>query len=373
MLAAIDGLGALSLTDWWPVRVLLLVAAVVAIALTLRYARRIGSILLAVALVAALVLANLAAAANAYLDTFPTVGAFLGGAPATPEPTPGLPPTGQVVPVAIPADRSGFAARQALVYLPPAWFAEPRPELPVIVLLHGAPGGPEDWVDPGAAARTADAWAQEHGGVAPVLVIPDVTGVDGAARGCVDSPAGNVETYLTEDVPAAMQEQFSTLPPGRAWALAGHSAGGACALVLALRNPELFPTFADFGGLAGPRVGTTNADTATAVVQLFGSSADAFAAHEPAVLLSARAYPASAGWFQVGSADAEPLAAATQLVPLAAGAGVTTCLVVRAGVGPGPAMWSAAFADALPWMAARVGLAPQTPATTRQCELVPGP
>ena len=352
---------------------MLLIAAVVAVALTLAFARRIGSIVLATALVAVLVLANLAAGANAYYGTYPTGRAWLDGTPTAPPPLPSaLPDRGQVVPITVAPTRSGFGARQALVYLPPAWFAQPRPALPVIMLLHDAPGGPVDWIHDGGADRIADAWADRHGGVAPVLVLPDVTGAAGAARGCVDSPLGGAETYLTADVPAAVQAQFSTLPPGRGWAVVGHSTGGgACALTLALRHPDLFATFGDFGGLAGPRVGFTNADTGPTTIALFGGSAEAFAAHEPEILLTTRPYPGSAGWFQVGGLDAEPLLAATRLVPIAQTAGVDTCLVVRPGVGAGPTMWSAAFVDALPWLAARLGLVPETPELRSACQLLP--
>lgn len=374
MLPAIDGLGSLPLIAWWPVRVLLLAVTVLVIALTLRYARRVGSIGLAVVLVAGLVAANLAAAANGYYGRYPTVTALLSGNPAELPALPRRVPTrGQVLPVAIPGETSGFDARQALVYVPPAWFAEPRPQLPVVVLLHGAGGDPREWVDDGGVARTADAWAAEHGGVAPVLVVPDVAGTDGAARGCVDSAAGAVETYLTADVPALVQREFGTLPPGPGWAVTGHSAGGACAIMLALRNPDLFATFGDLGGLAGPRLGTTNAEVAPTLVGLFDGDAQRFGAHEPAQLLAGGTFPELGGWFQVGGADVQSLTAMATLVPLSRAAGVDTCLVVRPGLGGGPAMWSAAFTDSLPWTAGRLGLVEPTPAMTSDCGPVPGP
>jgi enterochelin esterase-like enzyme len=352
--------------------VLLLVATVVVVVLMLRFARRLGSILLAVVLVAVLVLANLAAAANAYYDRYPTVQALLSGrATEKAPPAAQAPAAGQVVPVEIPGERSNFAARQALVHLPPAWFAEPRPQLPVIVLLHDTGGSPQEWIDDGEAARTADAWAAAHGGVAPILVLPDVSGVDGRARGCVDSPLGHVETYLTADVPALVQRQFSTLPPGPAWAVAGQSAGGACAIMLALRHPDLFGTFGDFGGLAGPRLGDKNTDVTVTVTELFEGSAQRFGEHEPAQLLAGARFPDLGGWFQVGTEDTEPVTAMATLVPLARSAGIDTCLVVRPGQAGGPPMWSAAFADALPWMAARLGQVPETAEMTRDCGLVP--
>ena len=111
--------------------------------------------------------------------------------------------------------------------------------------------------------------------------MPDINGSLTADTECVDSPVGNAETYLTVDVPTAVQQRFGTTPPGRSWALAGLSEGGACAIMLALRHPDLFSTFGDFGGLSGPRVGESDTDTDPTVAELFGGSRQEFAAHDP--------------------------------------------------------------------------------------------
>src|SRR5437764_13987889 len=102
------------------------------------------------------------------------------------------PASGIVVSIDIPGRSSGFQARPAQVYLPPAWFDHPRPKLPVVVLLHGTPGTPADWVDGGMAKVTADRWASGHGGVAPIVVMPDVNGSAFADTECVDSARGQV-------------------------------------------------------------------------------------------------------------------------------------------------------------------------------------
>lgn len=331
-----------------------------------------------IALTVALVLLNAAAGVNAYYAYYPTLGeAFGGGGPdesslvAVDADVGVIPAQGRVVSIAVPGTVSGFQARAAQVYLPPAWFARPRPELPVIMLLHGSPGAPTDWTDGGQAAATADAWAAQHGGVAPVLVMPDVNGDPVTDTECVNSPLGNVETYLTVDVPAAARRIFATKPPGRtAWAVAGFSEGGTCAIMLALRHPDLFGTFGDFGGLVGPRVGDDNTDTGNVTVaELFAGSQQAFDAHEPTALLAdpGPGVAGLGGWFEVGSDDAAPLAAAQTLAPLAEHAGVATCLVVVPGGGHTFDVWSAALRSSLPWMAARLGLVPPVPAPTAGC------
>src|SRR3546814_3201783 len=56
-----------------------------------------------------------------------------------------MPSNGVVTEAAIPGNVSGFDARPATLYLPPAYLADPRAELPVLVLVAGEPGSPSDW------------------------------------------------------------------------------------------------------------------------------------------------------------------------------------------------------------------------------------
>ncbi|GAA4867680.1 alpha/beta hydrolase [Actinomycetospora straminea] len=311
-----------------------------------------------------LVLVAAGAGVNAHFDYFRTLGDVVGLPPSDEVELAALlartdrPDRGVVTTTALPGRTSGFVGRPGTIYVPPAWFARPRPELPVVVLLHGTPGTPQDWLDGGQAAATADAYAAAHGGAAPILVMPDVNGAIDADTECVDGPAGKAETYLTVDVPAFVQQVFHTAAPGRGWAVAGLSEGGSCALVLALRHPELFSTFGDYAGLAGPRAGDTNDDTASAVAQLFGGSQQAFAAHEPADILATRRFPELGGWFEVGDADTEPYAALDTVVPAARRAGIATCEVVVPGGGHTFDVFSQAFSDSLPWIAGRIGAGP---------------
>ncbi|MHC1561845.1 alpha/beta hydrolase [Actinomycetospora sp. C-140] len=343
----------------------LLVVVVLALVMRSRLGRitRAGKVAL-VSVTTLLLLVGSGAGVNAHFDYFRTLGDVLGLPPSDEVELAALlarkdrPDRGVVTTITIPGRKSAFSGRPATVYVPPAWFARPRPSLPVVMLLHGTPGTPQDWLDGGQAAATADAYAAAHGGSAPILVMPDVNGtVDGDTE-CVDGPAGRAETYLTVDVPGFVRDVFHTAAPGRPWAVAGLSEGGSCSVMLALRHPDLFATFGDYAGLAGPRAGDTNADTDSAVATLFGGSAAAFAAHEPASLLAAHRFPQLGGWFEVGDADPEPAAAAGALVPMTRQAGIATCSVVIPGGAHTFAVFSQAFADSLPWMAGRIGAGP---------------
>ncbi|GAA1401759.1 hypothetical protein GCM10009613_60590 [Pseudonocardia kongjuensis] len=312
------------------------------------------------AVVLVLLVVNTGALANGYYDYYRDLGFVLGDAPADQVALDelltrtGVPGHGEIAPFPIPAAASGFDARPALVWVPPAWFARPRPQLPVVVLLHGTPGSPQDWIDGGRAADTANAFAAAHGGRAPILVMPDINGSVTADSECVDGPAGRAETYLTDDLVAAVHRTFRTLGPGPAWAVAGLSEGGSCAVTLALRHPAVFGTFGDYAGLAGPRSGDTNAVGST-VGDLFDGDRAAFAGHEPAALLATRRFPGLGGWFETGSADPQPLAAAHRLAPAARAAGIDVCTRTVDGGGHDFDLFSAAFADSLPWLAGRTG------------------
>ena len=360
-------------------RGLVLLLAVLTLTGTVRaFVRRRGRLLRAAGVLVTLVLVLLTAAAavNAHYGYYPTLGQALGR--TSPDQSSleeaedrrgRVPEHGSVVEVRLPAPRSGFDARPAQLYLPPAWFARDRPALPVVMMLHGTPGSPTDWVEGGQAAATADAWAARHGGRAPVLVMPDINGSLTGDTECVDSDRGRVETYLTEDVPAAVVRMTGAQPPGRRWAVAGLSEGGTCAMVLTLRHPDLFTAFGQFSGLVGPRSGETNGGVDQTVTDLFGGSETAFRAHEPPDLLAAAGdrYRHLGGWFEVGADDAEPFAAAQQLAPLAQQARIDTCLVVVPGGEHTFAVWRAAFRASLPFLAARLGMVRQTAEMTSRC------
>ncbi len=264
-----------------------------------------------------------------------------------------LPDQGVVFTVTIPAKVSHFATRPATVYLPPAWFAKVTPSLPTLVLLPGEPGSASDWSNDGDADNTADAFASTHHGVAPIIIMPDPNGLLTDDTECVNSKFGNAETYLVEDVPAFARSQFNASDSTGSLAIAGLSAGGTCSVMLALRHPQVYPTFASYSGFASPQFEeTTQAET---IDILFGGSEDEFAAHDPAELLRGGHFDGLAGWFEAGNQDVVPAEAARSLQTAASGAGIATCILVRPG-GHDFTLWSQALVDSFPWLAWRLGL-----------------
>jgi enterochelin esterase-like enzyme len=270
-----------------------------------------------------------------------------------------LPDHGATLSVAIPATAGThlrYTPRAAFIWVPPAWFAPDHPQLPVIELLHGTPGAPSDWTRAIYADATSLAFAQAHHGQAPILVMPDVNGSFAADTECVNSARfGDVETYLSKDVPAFMTKNFNADTRPGSLAVAGLSEGGTCALLLALNHPQQYQTFASYSGFPSP---TYQTDTpAQTITDLFNGSTSDYNAHNPQYLLTHHRYPGLAGWFEAGSQDPDSLTAAHTLQTLAAGAGLTTCLATPPG-GHDYSFWKQAFADSLPWLSAQLHLTP---------------
>jgi S-formylglutathione hydrolase FrmB len=267
-----------------------------------------------------------------------------------------LPDRGAVLDLPVPAPVSGFAARPAVVYLPPAALVPRAPRLPVLVLVAGQPGSPRDWLTAGRLATVLDVFAAAHRGLAPVVVVPDATGGTFANPLCVDSPRGAVETYLRRDVPDWIRARFDVDPDPRSWTIGGFSYGGTCALQLAVRAPEVYPAFLDVGGQDEPSLGTR----AQTVAALFGGDDARFRAVNPADLLRTRRYDGVSGTVVVGSAEGDDVRRTARLVDLARSSGMQ----VRHLVLPGGHSWTVATAAlqlALPDIAARTGLLPTGP------------
>jgi len=195
----------------------------------------------------------------------------------------GSPPRGLVGTVTIPSTESHFAARPAYVYLPPAALAAHPPALPVLILLSGQPGGPENMAQSGKVRATFDAFAAAHHGFAPIVVIPDQLGEPQSNPMCVDSALGNVATYLTVDVPDWIRTHLTVQTAPAAWAIGGFSEGGTCSIQFGAGHPELYGGIFDISGQLAPANGTLQ----QTIDRGFGGSAAAYRAATPLSLLAA--------------------------------------------------------------------------------------
>ncbi|QIM15436.1 hypothetical protein G7067_01865 [Leucobacter insecticola] len=207
---------------------------------------------------------------------------------------------GLVSKVTIPASESQFPARDAYVYLPPAALG-PHPErMPVLIMLSGQPGGPENVVQAGALREVMDGWAEQDHGRAPIVVVPDQLGDPESNPMCVDSKLGNSATYLTVDVPNWIEANLGVRTGPENWGIGGFSQGGTCAIQLGSAHPEIFSAILDVSGQLEPSSGSR----ANTVKLGFGGSEESYSAALPLTLLEKNApYKNTVAVFGSGSLD----------------------------------------------------------------------
>ncbi|HEY5013245.1 MAG TPA: alpha/beta hydrolase-fold protein [Acidimicrobiia bacterium] len=265
---------------------------------------------------------------DVYYGALPTVGAALRvplpgelatAVPFRPTTTQTrAPATGVVFSLRIPGTVSHFRARPAYVWLPPVWFSRPRPRLPALELVAGSPSFPGDWLYGGQAVRTLDAYAKTHHGRGPIVVVADQNGSFLGDTECVDGPRGRADTYISVDVIRSADRLFGVAPGPRSWTIAGYSAGGTCALVVALRHPTVYGAFGDFSGDPRPNTGPWS----STLHDLFGGSLTLSTQYNPFALLRTRHYRNLLAWFDTGRRDAAyRVAGMRQLALLARRAG----------------------------------------------------
>ncbi len=213
-----------------------------------------------------------------------------------------LPRRGKLGDVTIPGTFSHFPARHAVVYLPPAALVARPPALPVVILLGGQPGSPEQVFTSTRLRSALDGFARKNRGLAPIVVAPDQLGTAHPNPMCVDGPLGNSATYITVDVTAWIRSHLPAARGRRSWAIGGFSQGGTCAIQFAAERPDLYGAFIDVAGETGPTLGSR----ATSIAQGFTGDADAFEQAQPeSIMKRHRIYPDMWAIFAVGQTDTE--------------------------------------------------------------------
>ena len=259
---------------------------------------------------------------NASVGEFPTVGSLVGSDAAKSLALPAftgetsndgalwrtwrapsdLPAFGEVTKQKIPATYSHFATTDAIIYLPPAALVSNAPALPVMVFLGGQPGSPQTVIDSGEMPELMNAFAAKHDGLAPIVVIPDQLGAPQDNPMCLNSPLGNVKTYITRDVTDWIRTHLNVLSGRKYWAIGGFSEGGTCSIQLGTQFSSTFGDILDISGQVAPVNGTP----AATIKKAFDGSAAAYAAASPLSLLKSGApFTKTLGIFAVGQDDSK--------------------------------------------------------------------
>jgi len=263
----------------------------------------------------------------------------------------GMPAKGELSQVSIPPTLSGFTARPAWIYLPPAALATPPARLPVLLLLAGQPGSPRDWIDAGQLPQMMDGYAAGHHGLAPIVVMADGTGSEFGNPMCLDSRLGKAQTYLTRDVPDWVRGHLAVAGDAQGWAVAGLSYGGTCSIQFVTNTADVFKSFIDISGQSEPTLGTRS----ETVQQAFGGDVAAFTAVNPVDIMARQKFPGTAGLVAVGTGDR--MYGPEQRVVYAAclKAGMQVQLLLYPG-GHSWQVWRPALQDNLDWLGKHTGL-----------------
>ena len=152
--------------------------------------------------------------------------------------------------VTLVGERTGYR-QQAYVYLPPQYFqaAYQHVDFPVLTSYVGYPGSIQTMVDRLRMPQIAAAMMQDGQMQPTILVIISQTVAPPRDTDCINAPGGpQAETYLAQEVPAALRSAYRVERDPRGWGLTGVSEGATCALEYTLRHPGTFGVAASLGG-----------------------------------------------------------------------------------------------------------------------------
>jgi len=255
---------------------------------------------------------------------------------------------GQLADYTVHGNASGLTMPMT-VYLPAA-YTTPRNrafQFPVIEAFHGFPGTPAAWPKRLDAKRYLD---QEiaAGRMSPTVVLfPYQTPNPLLDTECLNLAKGpQTETYLTRDVPDWAREHLRVRTDRGSWGLIGFSAGGYCAMNLAMKHPDRFTAGASLSGLAGPgiKVGDDSEKTTNSITWRL--------THQPP--------PPVSLYLAWAADDAGPGKDSRQIARLAkAPLSVTTATMPRGG--HSLPVWRRMEAPAFDWLSAHLNRAAAAP------------
>ncbi len=125
-----------------------------------------------------------------------------------------------------------------LVYLPPNYRRSPAERYPVLYLLHGVPGDPQNFIDVGDVATLSDELLAE-GRIRPMIIV-----MPSGSRSFfqddewanLDLPDDGWETFLARDVVHMVDTHYRTLAHGGERGIGGDSEGAYGAINIAFHH-----------------------------------------------------------------------------------------------------------------------------------------
>ena len=249
-------------------------------------------------------------------------------------------------------------SRDVYVYLPPQYFqpAYAHYKFPVVELLHGSPGAPSAWVNVLDVIPTFLKLLNNHLAAPAVLVMPDSDGGERYSLQCLNNPGGIQDmTYIAREVPAEIARLVRVQLPGKAWGVAGYSAGGYCAANIGLQEPGFFGAAGVISGYYAPlpsQVPEGNRPGAKPQkVYVFARQPRLAARNSPSVYITQ--VPSGVFlpnfWLAAGQQDKGDVVAAQEFQQLANLRQANVPLEILSGGHTG-SVWRAALSPMLEWM-----------------------
>ncbi|WP_341526009.1 alpha/beta hydrolase-fold protein [Nostoc sp. UHCC 0302] len=150
------------------------------------------------------------------------------------------------------------------ISLPPGYEQNSKQRYPVIFLLHGGHGNPDDWFSDkkGQALKTLEK-LYTTGKLPPSIIItPDGNDKRGSNRywdpQYIDGTNGNVSTAVGDELVKVLQSRYRTLPNPNFWAMGGLSSGGWGAMNVGLHNLQNFSILFSHSGYFQDKSGPQN-------------------------------------------------------------------------------------------------------------------
>jgi enterochelin esterase-like enzyme len=244
-------------------------------------------------------------------------------------------------------------SRDVYIYLPPQYF-EPQYStyrFPVIELIHGQPGLPQDWINVVGVQETLNQMVKQGQASPAVLVMPDANGGNRISLQCLNQVGGPQDlTYLAEDVPNQVSQLLRVQKPGLAWGIAGYSEGGYCAANMALRYRYRYGYAASMSGYFVPA--RNKLANSTKSVSPFGDSTALATLNTPTDEVRAVAPGARLPlfWLGAGAGDKADVANAEYFAQELQLHEANVPLVLTAGGGHTMGTWHAEVPPMLAWM-----------------------
>ena len=255
--------------------------------------------------------------------------------------------------------------RVVYVYLPPQYFqpAYRAYRFPAIELIHGHPGGPQDWITVVGVTHAFDRLLAGKLAQPAVLVMPDANGGDRISLQCLNQVGGPQDlTYLADDLPGQIARLLRVSRPGRAWGVAGYSEGGFCAANMALRYPHRY----GFAGVLSGYFAPLDTQPAGPGLPVSPFGGDNRLREENTPIDELLNLPAAAAiprfWLGAGAADSQDVAGAESFWQELRPRQPDAPLTLTPGSGHTMTTWRAQVPSMLRWMTPRLARATRQPA-----------